>query len=315
MSKFPDDDELLSAIIDGEASAESIASVEADPERSQRLADMRAAVEVVATPAPEATAERRSASIAAAMAAATPASPEVASLAAQRHKREENKRAIPASWIAAAAAVILFVFAIPFLFGTGGETDSVVADVADAADGSAEVEAFEDEATSESLNIAEEDEEEAMEDEEEVVEEAQEDAAEEEEIVEEEEAAEAAEAAAPAAADDDGEAAEGEAFVAVAQSVEELDALIAEGSLAPVLVGDDLLAREAPVTRSGDGIGEALATAINPECVANADTSDVIAYDLAVLDPFAGAARLVIIEFTTDQMSRVLDAETCEIIR
>ena len=82
-----------------------------------------------------------------------------------------------------------------------------------------------------------------------------------------------------------------------------------------MLVGDDLLAREAPVTRSGDGIGEALATAINPECVANADTSDVIAYDLAVLDPFAGAARLVIIEFTTDQMSRVLDAETCEIIR
>lgn len=315
MSKFPDDDELLSAIIDGEASAESIASVEADPERSQRLADMRSAVDIVAATPPAATTERRSASIAAAMAAATPASPEVTSLAAQRHKREEKKRSIPVAALAAAAAVLLFVLAIPVIFGLGGGGEVDVA--ADLADESANVgEAAEETTETDAVEESEEasDQDAAAAADTEVFEEPAEGetSGDEEAMEDEEEAAE--EAAEPARASGDLD----DAVVIntpIAQSIEELDELIAAGSLAPVLAEQDLLAREAPVARAGESVDEALATEVNPECLVASNGGNVLAYDIAVLDPFAGAAELVIIEFVDDGTTRVLNAETCEVIR
>ena len=313
MSKFPDDDEILSAIIDGEASAEMIASVEADPEKARRLADMRSAVDIVAATPPAATPERRSASIAAAMAAATPASPEVTSLAAQRHKREEKKRSIPVSWMAAAAAVLLFVLALPVLFGLGGGSEADVAATADEVTETVEaVEESEefvgDEAEGAVANDADA---ELFAADEEVIEEADDD-----EAMEDEEEAMEDEEVGPAATDNQAPLADTVLVdTQIVQSVEELDELIAAGTIAPVLAGDDLLAREAPVARAGEAIDEALATEINPECLVASDGSNLIAYDIAVLDPFAGAAELVIIEFADNETTRVLNAETCEVIR
>ena len=73
------DDELLSAVLDGDADPQTVAAVQADPDAAARLRSMRAAAALVATPPPPATPERRAASIAAALAAAQPA-PEVSSL-------------------------------------------------------------------------------------------------------------------------------------------------------------------------------------------------------------------------------------------
>ena len=70
MSNERFDDEMLSAIIDGEADDATVASVLADDAASQRLEDMRTAVEVVAEEPPPATPQRRQQSIAAALAAA-----------------------------------------------------------------------------------------------------------------------------------------------------------------------------------------------------------------------------------------------------
>ncbi len=145
MSNERFNDELLSAIIDGEAEPELVASVNADAEASTRLEQMRQAVQIVAEEPPAATAQRRSASIAAAMAAATPA-PEVTSLAAARHERAETKkqaRSFSTGWVAAVAAAVAFLIAIPIAIGLGGgsgatdvaadATDSTSLNVTDAA--------------------------------------------------------------------------------------------------------------------------------------------------------------------------------------
>lgn len=134
MSTEPFTDETLSAIIDGDADAEFVASVAADPVARARLAHLQAAVAIVASPPEPATPERRSASIAAAMAAATPAAPEVTSLAAARHARSEaggSKQIAP--WFIAAAAAVLLVVAIPLARSFTGASDTADTAVAETA--------------------------------------------------------------------------------------------------------------------------------------------------------------------------------------
>ena len=309
------DDELLSTIIDGDASAETIAAVEADAVASQRLIDLRAAVDHVAAPVPEATPERRSASIAAAMAAATPASPDVTSLSAKRHEKEEAKRSLPTGWlIAAAAAVLLFVLAIPVFLST-----EVTETASDTAADAVEEAAVDGDAGAGSLSAesgAVAGDEEAMEEEEE--EEEVDEAMEDEEAAEEvfsddlDEAAEEQEAAVEAAAAD---AAAVDLDLEVVPSIEELQVLIDDSTLAPQLDRDDILAIEALQARSTSGIDEVLATEVNPECLLPPEgVTNPTPYSLVVLDPFAGAAQLVIVEFGDDGTTRLLDAETCGVI-
>ena len=297
------DDQLLSTIIDGEASPEIIAAVEADEAASQRLIDLRAAVTHVATPVPEATPEKRSASIAAAMATATPASPEVTSLSAKRHEKQEEKKRFPTGWlIAAAAAVLLFVLAIPvFLndtstdFATDAASDaSLSAESADATEELVERAATSDDGDEEAM---EDEEEEAMEDEEE---EAMED--------EEEDAGDATVEAAGVPADLDLD-------LEVVPSIEELNVLIEDTTVAPNLAGNDILAIETLQARNSGDFDEVLATEVNPECLVPGEgVTNPTPYSLVVLDPFAGPAQLVIIEFGDDGTTRLLDAETCGVI-
>ena len=297
------DDQLLSTIIDGEASPEIIAAVEADEAASQRLIDLRAAVTHVATPVPEATPEKRSASIAAAMATATPASPEVTSLSAKRHEKQEEKKRFPTGWlIAAAAAVLLFVLAIPvFLndtstdFATDAASDaSLSAESADATEELVERAVTSDDGDEEAM---EDEEEEAMEDEEE---EAMED--------EEEDAGDATVEAAGVPADLDLD-------LEVVPSIEELNVLIEDTTVAPNLAGNDILAIETLQARNSGDFDEVLATEVNPECLVPGEgVTNPTPYSLVVLDPFAGPAQLVIIEFGDDGTTRLLDAETCGVI-
>ena len=329
------DDETLSAIIDGEAEPEIVASVEADPVARQRLAAMRDGIEIVQAPVPEATAERRSQSIAAAMAAATPASPEVASLSAQRHKsdeqnREESKnRGFPTGWlVAAAAAVIVFVLAIPTLFNTGAvdtATDAagdeaadaagVVDDAADAVTGDDDDAAEDDDGDDAAAAVGSDD----SGDEEVVEEVAEEEAA--DDAADADAAAEAADAVADA--DDSEPAAEPAAApdfvdldIEVVTSFEELDELIDSSAVAPELTGEDILAFEPSLARSGEVLDEVLATEVNPACLNPPDgIANPTPYSVVVLDPFAGGPTLVIVEFADDGMTRLFDAETCELLR
>ena len=305
------DDQLLSTIIDGEASPEIIAAVEADEAASQRLIDLRAAVTHVATPVPEATPEKRSASIAAAMATATPASPEVTSLSAKRHEKQEEKKRFPTGWlIAAAAAVLLFVLAIPvFLndtstdFATDAASDaSLSAESADATEELVERAVTSDDGDEEAM---EDEEEEAMEDEEE---EAMED--EEEEAMEDEE-----EDAGDATVEAAGVPADLDLDLEVVPSIEELNVLIEDTTVAPNLAGNDILAIETLQARNSGDFDEVLATEVNPECLVPGEgVTNPTPYSLVVLDPFAGPAQLVIIEFGDDGTTRLLDAETCGVI-
>ncbi len=318
------DDELLSAIIDGEATPESVAAVEADPVARQRLSDMATGVDIVASPVPEATPERRAQSIAAAMAAATPAAPEVTSLSAERHKRDEKqkKSGRPPGWlIAAAAALLLFILATPVLFNSGSvDTATEAADIAaNAADEVVE------EVSGDDGEEAMEDEEEAMEDEEEAME---------EEAMEDEAAGDAAEAAGDAA-EASGDAADtaviestaDDADSAVAQSsvdldietvpsIEELELLIDDAAIIPELSTNDLLAFDTSLTRAGGGTDEVLATTVNEACFNTDQTiGNETPYSLVILDPFAGGPTLVLVEFNDDGTTRFLNAETCAVLR
>ena len=289
------DDQLLSTIIDGEASPEIIAAVEADEAASQRLIDLRAAVTHVATPVPEATPEKRSASIAAAMATATPASPEVTSLSAKRHEKQEEKKRFPTGWlIAAAAAVLLFVLAIP-VFLNDTSTDFATDAASDASLSAESADATEE--LVERAVTSDDGDEEAMEDEEE---EAMED--------EEEDAGDATVEAAGVPADLDLD-------LEVVPSIEELNVLIEDTTVAPNLAGNDILAIETLQARNSGDFDEVLATEVNPECLVPGEgVTNPTPYSLVVLDPFAGPAQLVIIEFGDDGTTRLLDAETCGVI-
>ena len=278
-------DELLSAIIDGEADAETVASVEADPVASERLAHMRQGVLLVAEPVPEATPERRSASIAAAMAAATPA-PEVASLAAARHERDVVKRSTPRrAWIAGVAAVAAFLIAIPVAISLAGDnsTDIVAADAVEetSVDATAET-AGADDAMDEASDVVESDDSAAD--------------AEEENFASREEVAEAME---------DEAAVEPRANrvntsdLATATTVTGIDELIVEGTITPKYDA-------AAVVEAG-----VLEACVRPREGVTAE----LPFDLVNLDSFGGATRLILIEFADDATTRVLDAEDCSALR
>ncbi len=278
-------DELLSAIIDGEADAETVASVEADPVASERLAHMRQGVLLVAEPVPEATPERRSASIAAAMAAATPA-PEVTSLAAARHERDVVKRSTPRrAWIAGVAAVAAFLIAIPVAISLAGDnsTDIVAADAVEetSVDATAET-AGADDAMDEASDVVESDDSAAD--------------AEEENFASREEVAEAME---------DEAAVEPRANrvntsdLATATTVTGIDELIDEGTITPKYDA-------AAVVEAG-----VLEACVRPREGVTAE----LPFDLVNLDSFGGATRLILIEFADDATTRVLDAEDCSALR
>ena len=308
MSNERYDDELLSAIIDGEADEAAVASVLADDAASKRLEAMRSAASIVAEEPPPATPQRRRQSIAAALAAAESA-PEVTSLTAERAARRTgpNLRAI-----AIAAAVLLFVLAIPVLAGLRPSSDDVASDVADAA---ADTEL--------SADVVEEavdgDDDEAMEDDEE---EAMEDVAEEAEAMEDEEEAmeddeETSETAAPTLSDDAGDDAAAddaeESFVPPDRSLAErlasdpvavpstnsitgIDDLVQLGSILPIYNIDDLIE-----------------AGINPDCVSGA--ADVDRFGVVLLDDGTGPERLIIVEFTDSDTTILLDAEDCAGLR
>ena len=290
------DDEILSAIIDGEADQELVASVAADSVATARLEQLRAAVSAVQAPIPDATPERRAASIAAAMAAATPA-PEVSSLAAARHTRTEQARTrrLNPQWIAVAAAAILLIVAIPLLLRS---TDS--ADFATSADDTS------DDSRSFAAGDVSTD-----------------DAAESADVTQAEAATSATDAVAEEAATieqdsddeamaDDGDAADSaaeapdvaadtnafrRADAQVANNVEVLEDLISLGSIVPELTAEQVLA---------EGVA--------PACVDPLDDDGGATFALAFLDPFGGAARLVLISFNADGTSTTLDAEDCSLL-
>lgn len=303
MSNERYDDELLSAIIDGEADEASVASVLADDAASKRLEAMRTAAGIVAEDPPPATAQRRQQSIAAALAAAESA-PEVTSLTAERAARRTGPSP---KIIAIAAAVLLFVLAIPVLVGLRPSSDNVASEAADAAaetelsadvvedvvDGDDEEEAMED--------VAEEAEEEAMEDEEEAMEDDE----------------ETSETAVPAISDDAGDDAAAddaeESFVPPDRSLAErlatdpaavpstnsitgIDDLVQLGSIIPIYSIDDLVE-----------------AGVNPGCVSGA--SDVDRFGVVLLDDGTGPERLVIVEFTNSGATILLDAEDCAVLR
>jgi hypothetical protein len=111
-------DELASAYLDGDATAEEVARVEADSGLMARVAELRAVTRSVAEPVTPPPAKVRDAAIARAVAAAT-----TVDLAAERRRRTRTRL-----WVASAAAVILAgLIAVPLLvrtLGDNGETDT-----------------------------------------------------------------------------------------------------------------------------------------------------------------------------------------------
>lgn len=113
------DDEAISAVLDGEGTADEATHVSSCAECSARLATLREASALVGGPVEPLDAARRDAAIAAAI-AASPA--DVVSLAARRRRRQQ----VPA-WLGAAAAVIVAVVAIGALARTGDDDDADMA--------------------------------------------------------------------------------------------------------------------------------------------------------------------------------------------
>ena len=290
MSNDRFDDELLSAIIDGEADPASVASVEADTAASQRLAAMRVAVDIVGEEPPPATAERRQASIAAALGAASPA-PEVTSLSAERATRRAapNKAVV----IAIAAALLFFVVAIPAVLTSQGE-ETVTEAASDAADTSLSADdaadSVEDAVAGDDEEAMEDDEEEAMEDEEEAMEDDEEfldaatDAAPESELPE----------LALTLAE---RLAENPPAIPVTNDTLGIEELIALGALIPQYTIDDLID-----------------AGVNPTCL-DAEAPGVIGFGVVLLDADGtNPQQLVVIEFLEDGTTRIFEAEDCSLL-
>lgn len=317
MSTEPFTDEILSAIIDGEADDETVAAVAADPAATARLAQLRNAVDMVATPVPDATPERRSASIAAAMAAATPASPEVTSLAAARHERTaktSTKSESTRQWFVLAAAAIALVVAIPLALqlrsGNDADvataddtsadatdsrslaTDDAVDDTADAAsDEPASDEGFTTEAMAEdALNLTDGDGEsdDAMEESEEPADDA-------------DSAADDAPATTTAPAEVEAPTISPAAALADATTVnglEGLESLLAINAITPTLTLDVVI----------DAVVEA---GLSPECAESLEETNPPSFALASLSEGGGETRLLILQFDEDANAITLDAEDC----
>lgn len=317
MSTEPFTDEILSAIIDGEADDHTVSAVAADPAATARLVQLRNAVDLVATPVPDATPERRSASIAAAMAAATPASPEVTSLAAARHERTTKTPARTEStrqWLVLAAAAIALVVAIPLALQlrSGNDADVATADdtSADATDSRslATDDAVDDTADAASDEPASDDgaEDEAF------LDQAIADSESDDDVAESEEPADASSDDADSAADDAPAPTSAPAEVEVpavspeaaladsttVNSLESLESLLAINAITPTLTLDVVI----------DAIVEA---GLSPECAESLEETNPPSFALASLSEGGGDTRLLILQFDEDANAMTLDAEDC----
>ncbi len=315
MSTEPFTDEILSAIIDGEADDETVAAVAADPVATARLAQLRNAVDMVATPVPDATPERRSASIAAAMAAATPASPEVTSLAAARHERTaktSTKSESTRQWFVLAAAAIALVVAIPLALQlrSGNDADVATADATDsrslatddAVDDTADAASDEpasDEGAEEGLTA------EAMADE--SLDMAEGDGESDDAMEESEEPADDADSAADDAPATTAPAEVGAPTISPAAALadattvnglEGLESLLAINAITPTLTLDVVI----------DAVVEA---GLSPECAESLEEPNPPSFALASLSEGGGETRLLILQFDEDTNAITLDAEDC----
>jgi hypothetical protein len=105
-------DELVSAYLDGEATPEEVARVDADPALSARVAELGAVARAVAAPVPPPPASVRDAAIARALAAAT-----TVDLGAERRRRSRT-----GLWVASVAAAVLAVLiAVPLVARIAGD--------------------------------------------------------------------------------------------------------------------------------------------------------------------------------------------------
>jgi hypothetical protein len=128
-------DELVSAYLDGEATPEEVARIEADAALRARVEDLRAVATAVAAPVDPPPGEVRDAHVAAALAAADdhavpapPLAPPV-DLAAERAGRDRHRRRLVA--LSVAAAVLVGVLAVPLLTRIGADGDTQTAAVED----------------------------------------------------------------------------------------------------------------------------------------------------------------------------------------
>ncbi len=297
------DDELLSAVLDGEADPQTVAAVQADPDAARRLAALEAASALVATPPAPATPERRAASIAAALAAAQPA-PEVSSLSVARERKTAAAapRRRQVNWLAVAAAFAFVLISAVVITGIVGSNSADVVDTAadasdDAADAVEEVaEAAEESLSADSATMAEsatadEAMEEAMDDEEAMEGDAMEEEAMEEDAMETE--------------DSDRETA------ATTTTTQRLSA-------EPFATNNLLLLEEAidlgvvvPVLRPTD---PELLSVVNPECLNPELPPDIDQFAFAELGEFAPPPQLVVVQFDPFDPSQVIlifDAEDC----
>lgn len=98
-----EEEELVSAYLDGELTPEQRARVQADPVLSVRVEELRLAAALVATPVQPPPEARREAAVRAALDASHAAEPGTADLAERRDRR---RRTAVGSWLAVAAAVV-----------------------------------------------------------------------------------------------------------------------------------------------------------------------------------------------------------------
>ena len=302
MSSERFDDELLSAIIDGDADEATVASVLADETASQRLEAMRTVAGIVAEEPAPATAARREQSIAAALAAAKPA-PEVTSLTTERVARRSGPSP---KILAIAAAVLLFIIAIPVIAGIrSGSVETAATDTA--AEASTELRASDD-AADVVEDAVDGDDDEAMEDEEEAMED--------DEAMEDGEVDVPAAVQSPESTDDAGDAGADaadaeEEFAPVTERslAERLDARPPAVSASESLIGIDDLIQLGSVFPQYT-LDELLDAGVNPDCVDQDSTA--VGFDVVLLDD---ESRLVIVEFFDDETTRLLDAEDCSVLR
>jgi len=304
MSTEPFTDEILSAVIDGEAGADIVAAVAADTVASARLAQIRQAVAHVCAPVPDAAPQRRSASIAAAMAAREPTGPEVISLAAARHNTTSKttvKSGIDLQRFALLAAAIALVVALPFalLSRSGNDSDTAASDVGTQDSGSA---SFDAPAERQMTPTAAADSDDAVDDSHDDVETNIETtsapAAANESM---NDAADAATTTAPASDHSfEADAALGE--ITRVNSIEVLADLIRIQAIAPTLT-------------SKQAIETVLEAGFSPACVESLGVIDTTSLALAILDEDGSNPRLLILSFADDESVTTLDAEDCAQLR
>lgn len=126
------DDEALSAVLDGEASADESQHADTCAACSARLATLRDASMLVRSPVAPADPERRELAIAAALEAF------------DAGKVVPMRRRVPPAWLGVAAAALVAVAAVSLLRGGDGPSSDEVATGADDADEPAQLESIEE---------------------------------------------------------------------------------------------------------------------------------------------------------------------------